>query len=245
MFFFFRTPTITVDFFTSMPHAFDYAKPTMAINNLPMWWRNLPKKQPTMLDAGPTMKGCPGLIELYKRGIVMPLWSDLLLTIGGTDDREFNFEYQFSDFTSDIEAHTSEQTGNFYHSDIYQNIKFLVPWKIRASSNDPFLMTDVTYNRNSQKDFFVPNGILHLDRYVQPNINAFFARHSSHKEYFFKHGTPLVHLIPLTNKKVKLKTHLISQQESMFLDERIKLRARIKFFNGYLRAKNIKDKEGC
>lgn len=231
MFFFFRPSTITIDFFTDMPHAFHHAKPIPAIESIPPWWRQLPKNKPDFGGDLKSMRYCPGFTNLYKRGFVIPLWSDLLLSIAGTSSGDYEYKYQFADLHGSLEAHQPNQWGDFYRPDTYQNIKLVNPWMAKTKSKEPFLMTDLTYSRNTQNQFFVANGVLDFHQYITPNVHLFFIRTASTKEHFLKHGEPLAHVIPLSDKKVKIKTHLIETEEKLKMEKYAHMR--LKFVNNY------------
>ena len=82
MFFFFKRKKIVVDCFTDN-YSINELFPIQTANNFyPDWWKNLPKTYDAMNKWGlrvsqSTMKKCPAIIDLYKTGFIMPLWSDL------------------------------------------------------------------------------------------------------------------------------------------------------------------------
>jgi hypothetical protein len=70
-------------------------------STIPSWWKSLPKRSETdnlnSLD-GATLKSCLGFTNLYNRGFVIPMWSDLSVRVG--QDGPDNFNYHYADLVS-------------------------------------------------------------------------------------------------------------------------------------------------
>ena len=75
-----------------------------AIKCLPEWFKSVPlyppKKNPD-IHLG-TIKQCPGFIDIFKKGFVVPLWCDLYLEI---KDNEIKWETPDKKFIFDIHPH--------------------------------------------------------------------------------------------------------------------------------------------
>ena len=97
MFSFGKEKPLIVHFFTTREEVFLHAKPKKAMQYMPKWVKELPKPHfpedmESPLHKKLNMKSCPGLVNLYRKGFVFPLWSDLNVEIMGD-----GWRYQFSD----------------------------------------------------------------------------------------------------------------------------------------------------
>lgn len=193
---------IIVDCFTDKQHVYDFAKVDRGIRFMPEWWKNMP---PTYLSnnqftVNPTIKRCPGFINYYKNSFVVPLWSDL-----GVDTRD-GIAWQFSDQQSVAELHPQEQLGPLLPG--YQHIKLLNPWLMQCNEPVEFLADSLLYSM--PEDVLGSPGIIEFFYQTGANINLFFRRGNL---YNLQHGTPLLSLIPLTERKVEFKCHLVTPLE--------------------------------
>lgn len=205
--FFFKKKQLHVDFFTCRSEVYDYASIDQASKFIPRWWRDLPK-----LSKGETsfnMRYCSGFNDLYKRGVIIPLWSDLNVVIGpqGTTGGA----YQYSDMTSKADYHPQEQRGDFASDSIH--LKLINPWVARCSEDVPWISIGTQYNQQSLSDYALVNGILEFKYQYGININLMFARHAAERSILIEHGTPLMQLIPLDGRKVVHHNHLVSADE--------------------------------
>ena len=77
MFFNFIRPKIVVDAFTYVESIEKIAPISQASQYIPGWWKSLPKHYPTkgaVIEGitTPTMRSCPGVMELFPRGLILP-----------------------------------------------------------------------------------------------------------------------------------------------------------------------------
>ena len=231
--FFFKKKQVHIDFFTARKEVYKYAPIEQANKFLPRWWRDLPI--PPKNSTNINMRYCTGLNDLYKRGVVVPLWSDLNIGIGalGTESGS----YQYSDNTSAADFHPVQQRGSFAPDSLH--IKLINPWNARCSEDIRWISIGTQYNQQSLSDYALVNGVLEFRYQHSMNINLMFARHAAESSYFIEHGTPLMHLIPLDDRSVVHHNHLVS------IDEMIKMKsARISFQAKYYKILQLaKNKE--
>lgn len=85
MLFIFKKKKIVLDCFTADPLVHKYYPVSRASNFKPKWFMDIPfeckstdmgEKDPRIL---PTLRTCPGVIELLNKSIVIPLSSDLMI----------------------------------------------------------------------------------------------------------------------------------------------------------------------
>lgn len=169
---------------------------------------NLNSKLTTSL---PTIKHCNGITDLFSSGFIIPSWATVSIECLG--------DGQFNTSTSNIfpiECHDRQQFG----SDIfkgYSHVKFISPWIITEKTGIKFLWSQPSWHLTNIKDNFgIPSAVVDYKYQFATNINC-FQKYNSIIDISV--GDPLVHMVPLTEKKVKLKVHIISEIEYHKINE--------------------------
>lgn len=209
MLFFFNKRPIHVDAFTYMPLAYECAPIREAKYFYPSWWKALPKetKQPNSFEPAPTMRTCNGFIDLYQHGYVMPLWSDLIIKVN--EDRSYN--WIFSDLNSSATHHPQEQGGGFVTANNIQVLKLHCPWRIKTKEELYWNYMAPFWSQSVQDDWVTPPGIVSF--YQQRSINIFLLVKNMTTARVFQIDflTPALHLVPLTDRPVKLHVHFVDK----------------------------------
>tara|TARA_Y100000114_G_scaffold69601_1_gene63726 strand:- start:1048 stop:1767 length:720 start_codon:yes stop_codon:yes gene_type:complete len=206
--------TIHIDFLTGDTDIYQFSKIDYAMNFLPDWYKNLPAKNYLPEKPGGvriTMKGCLGLRDLFKKSLIIPLWSDMNIALGriGTDTTS----WAFADRKSDVELHTREDYGSFIGENT-QHLKLVSPWYGFSKSDVGFCFVQPMWNTVKYSDILhVLPGIIDFKYQAGTNVNILLSRKPENKVLELKHGMPLVHLVPLTEEKVKIKHHFVDQKE--------------------------------
>ena len=127
MFFFFKKPTITLDCFTTQSNVYHGAPIEKATKFFPEWWKNIPNH--TYDESGfyemMNMKRCSGFIDYYKKGIMIPMWSDFAIDIKPLPSQQYR--WQFSDGITEAEIHNSFQRGDYLQPPKYCHVKINTP----------------------------------------------------------------------------------------------------------------------
>jgi hypothetical protein len=211
--FIFKKGSVNVDLFTDHPAFFDHARPMKAAHFIPKWWKKLPSKAPIpegSLTPKRTMKTCAGFLDLYSSGFIQPLWCDLNIRV----TPEGNYAYQFSDEISKAEMHSEYQFEGSPFVNTYTHLKLVSPWVAKSKSESKWLFTNPFWNDFGLHDIYVPQGITRFNTVPVPlNVNLFFRRPETDVVHALPFGLPLVHILPLTDKKITLKHHLVSSTE--------------------------------
>lgn len=236
MFHFFRRSKIVLDCFTDNEYIALTAPIQKASAFLPQWWKDLPKSvelfQPdaSFPIGAPTLKTCYGFNQFYNVGIGIPLWTDLAIQIGANKE----FTWQFSDITTIAETHPSYQTGGVIDRNNYQHLKIANPWLLKCDDDIKFLLCGSPYNSldSEYNDIQVVPGIVDYKYMRECNINMLI-KNDKPKRLLIPMGDMIANLIPLTEKEVIVKRHVISTEElkSMYI-------RRITFFNSHKLTKN-------
>tara|TARA_R110002126_G_scaffold271430_1_gene415324 strand:+ start:445 stop:1215 length:771 start_codon:yes stop_codon:yes gene_type:complete len=240
---------IVLHCYTSRPEVFNYAPIRKTTAFFPEWWKALP---PSLafengLGSGATMKLCTGFTDLFAKGFVLPLWSDVGIDIEKkinpeVETHNYQFRYQFSDSTSSFQSHNIRQFGDSYPIPEYQHLKFISPWLFSCAEDISFLQIQPTWNFKNPEKMFVPPGILSFKYQGSVEVNAFWPRGIENTVHDLVFGQPLTQYIPLTERKIKLQLHLISHEE--FLNRK-SISTGTVFLNKYRNNKKILKERGC
>jgi len=240
--FFIKRSKVVIDCFTDNLNAAEYFPIKESNNFYPEWWKNLDKTHIVAESSGieipkSTMKSCDGLIALYQQGFMLPLWSDLIVETQGN-----GFRYTFADELGHIGSHDYEQMSTEFIS--YIHFKIHSPWFIKENKGVQFLFTQPSYNQvKTLCDWHILPGVIDFKYQHATNINFIAPRG---KRIQLTAGHPLAQLIPLTDKEIELRNHLIDPSNI----ENLKIKNNFyPFFRGsYKKLKKIidqKEKSKC
>lgn len=229
---------IVVDCFTANAQAYELFAIDHALAFLPDWWLNAPKEYEVRgLFPASTIKRCPAVINTFKHGIMIPLWSDLAIASrGGTD-----WEVKFSDPETSIEPHDSKQWDVYADPKEYMHMKLMSPWAISTKQGVSWTYGKPMWNFPANNNLFVAPGIVDFKNQHSTHVNILLPL-EKRDPYIIKAGTPIAQMIPLTEKVVDLKHHLLSDDE---YKARHKNKFSFAFTRGYVRATAIKKEKKC
>lgn len=208
--FFHRTPTIVLDCFVADPMTYSSTPIVKASKTLPEWWKKLPVPKikfdynnPDMYpNNDKNMRNCYGFIELFKKGAVLENWCDI--NIRTTPD---TYNYFYSGGSAPDNHPTSQFSGGFTD---YHHIKLMSPWVLSEKTGVQFLFIGAEWNLDKY-DIKVLPGVVDYRMNVVTHINMMLPRKNT--EIYFKIGQPLVHIIPLSDKKLQIRNHLVTKEE--------------------------------
>lgn len=204
---FFKKNNIILDCFTSEPGVAEVFSVGSIINNMPSWWKSCPNSTPTHdfpVELS-TIKRCPGIKDLFKTALVIPAWNEYILY----KDPAQGFSHIGPTRLAEGMQHQSGQLGDLYKD--YFHFKFVSPWYFKEKSGINWLMTTPTWHSNT--DILVPQGVIEFKTQHSTHVNIVSKKEQVLKEYKIKAGDPLAYLIPLTESNVKVKIHVVSQEE--------------------------------
>jgi len=212
---------IDVFCYTNNTNAYEFFPIRRAREFIPQWWKDIPNNMydetsnyHTRGFLKTTMKRCPGIIEYYKKGIMIPLWSDIETIV----DDKIN-EQGWSTVTADgssVEPHQDFQRGNFLSSGNWFLNKLCSPWLIETKEPLDFLYLQPHWNLDELNiDIMIPNGYISFYKNSHATNIQMFINKSLNRVINIDAGTPILHLVPLTDKKIKVHT--------LYDEERMKL----------------------
>jgi hypothetical protein len=212
MLFKFPQKKIVLDCFTALPSAIEYAPIHYAIKHIPDWWKNLPApSNPSQVEMR-NMRNCAGMVDYYKKSIAIPLWTDFKVSV-----KNKIFIWEFADQTGDATQHTKEQAKGFL--DGYQHLKINSPWLFKSEKNMNWVWSHPTYNYSYGTELVSLPGITEFYYQNSTNIN-FLLDLDEEQEIFIRQGQPLALLTPMSDRKVEIVRHLISQEEFLSIYRR-------------------------
>lgn len=241
MFFNFVRPKLVVDAFTMFAEINEINPIIPAVQAIPEWWKSLPKRcpMPGTTVAGlemPTMRTCPAVTELFTTGFVMPLWSDLALETKASGNSTWYWAGKVSDDAdAGVSWHDKNQYGPILDGHIH--LKLSSPWYISEKKGVSFYFTNPFWSQIELLQYIhTCPAIVSYKYQAQTNINILLPKID--RTMVVPSGTPMVHWIPLTDKAVIIKTHVISPREAhdRFSD------FRTSFFSNYAKTTKCKEK---
>jgi hypothetical protein len=212
--FFHRTPEIHVDCFTFSHSAYEYTPIVYANKTLPEWWKELPSSSKPIFGEKDgnkhmpinrktmTAKDCYAIIEFYKKGIVLENWCDYSVKV---ENDEINYCWS-SGLGADV--HVKEQLGNSFPNHLH--LKLFSPWKLKEKTGIKFMWVGDEWSLHEHM-FKVLPGIVSYDINTTTNVNIMLPKIDLVANIPI--GVPLIHIVPLSEKRLKFKNHLISEMD--------------------------------
>ena len=163
---------------------------------------------------------CPGIFELFKHGYIIPLHKDIIIKSKGerhectfvkTGDPSFGLSAQTSSSESDIQLVPIPPWA------IDRIFKITTGWHIIAPKGVRFLMLPIAYPDTF--DFTCTTGILDPSLSTQLNFQIFLNRSEDEESTVILAGTPLGHLIPLSEKKYELVQRNMNQEDRAWIEK--------------------------
>ncbi len=210
--FFIKEKEIVLECFTYLNHAYDYAKIDYAHKYVPDWWKKTPGQLPE-LTKGATIKHCTGLIDYYKKGIVIPSWFEFELSvapIGGFP------EWEWRSSNSDLDTSHSHVQLQFmgFAGQHGHNIKIVSPWALRTKEEVYFTWTEPLWNMVDYKNTIkILPAVVNYKYNHASEINLFIEQKDFPQRCTIPALNPLVIMHPLTERPIKLVHHNVTKDE--------------------------------
>lgn len=208
---FFKKTKIVIDAFTDNASVFNYHPIEKATKFIPSWWKSLPTSverpyRDMMMDE-PTIKKCAGFTSLFKEGFILPSWTDIQIK---TTDNSYTFKVALSFIEPALQHHETWQYGETFND--YIHLKIISPWFLKCKESVEFACVQPSWNLvNHWSDIQILPGVIDFKYQTSVNVNMFLAK--NREKIFINAGTPLYHILPLTDKEVIIKNHLVDTTE--------------------------------
>lgn len=212
--FFMKRPTVILDCFTFVNHAYRLAPVAMGTKYFPSWWRALPTPPDKFsFDAGVrnNMKHCTGLVDLYRKAVVVPLWSELTVRVDSAHTNQV--QYHFSDQVSQAFAHDVDEYKGFVDPAGFQHLKLHVPWHLETKEDINWVAVPPVYNQNL-KEYQTMPGILNFKHQYSVNTQLMFPRPATGvADTTIPFNTPLLLLLPMSERRIEIRNHMLTVEE--------------------------------
>lgn len=210
---------IVVDCFTPFRSVNELYRIRKAISYFPEDIRSLDRyttvtnPQTNITQKISTIKGCNGLTEFYKMGFIMPFWTDAVFQPKSFTEGKSSLGLLSKEFSFD--THPPMQYPTLYEG--WVHAKLHAPWRLKEKTGVKFSWNAASWNLHKHaKNFVVAPGGLWFDTQVTAHVNIFINRDVERFE--LSGGTPLVHIIPLSDKEVDIRCHEITVEEFIRMD---------------------------
>ena len=236
-----KNKEIVVHCYTDRPEVYNYFPVVPNKKIIPDWFKNLKApffKSPE--NSQTNLKLCPGITNLFKTSFTIPLWSDLFLEIGETNSEYYRWQY--SDRCSDIGLHPPHQHGGHFKTKEYQHLKIISPWQFQCEEDVSFLAIEPFWQFKELNNISILPGIVEFYSQHNTNINLFVRRESKKQDILLNAGSPLYTYVPITERKVRVETHLVSSKK---LHNLSKVSYPMKFINHYGAALKLNKARKC
>lgn len=232
----FKTSTVVLDCFTTSEIIAKTAPVDFATRHYPEWWKALPKSYIGLDDffPSPTMKGCVGMIDYYRKSVALPLWSDLAIQVGTNG----SYRWQFSDSVCRADVHPEQQRGTYLPSQKYGHLKLATPWLFSTKKDVSWVWSQPMYNFEEPEHFYIPPGVLNFKYQSGANVNLMVDL-SKPKQILIPFNQVMAFLTPMTDKHVEIKRHVVTDSEYHKLTM---AGQRLTFLNKYRKIAKFTDK---
>lgn len=218
MMFWIKPTKIHVDCFTYDEIVYNNFKIDRAKEFIPDWWKKIPNNQYSKVNTDPnsslhirqlTVKQCNGFRDLFQEGMIFPSWVDAQIEM--LDDGKFYISgHDVPSINIEVGYHGREQIT----TSVYENcgqIKLVSPWFLEEKTGVKFSwMPCMWHNTHNIELMHVLTGVMDFKTQKATNINMYIKKGSIVKIHA---GDPLVHMIPLSDKKLEVHHHLLSHEE--------------------------------
>ena len=223
MLFKFKQKPIVVDCFTSDKAAFELAPIAPVSKFKPKWWKSLDR-------GGQNVRACPAFVNIYQHGFVIPCPIEYSVVVKKIDEKAHPEHYLQEKFllpdrdpigiwvTSGKDRFGFESPTHFHpvehslgwKSSTHRNLKILTGWRFCCSEYVKFYMAPMTWDDYQEDDYFVTSGLIDFKYNHSTNIHTWIDIRKEH-EFVIPMGRPMQHIIPLTERPIKLNLEWIPE----------------------------------
>lgn len=203
MFNIFRRPSkIYVDCFTDVEELPKLFPIIHASERIPNFWKTLPTTVPHLGPQRGTMKTCPGVSSLYRTGFIIQSWSDYWIDV---ENNKLSWQPQGA-----AESHNPSQWNDAFKN--HYHLKLVSPWRIREKTGVKFMFTNTIWHDEEFKPK-VLNGIVEYKYQHTTSVNMLIPKNMFPKSQLIPAGKELAHIVPLSEKDVVIKMHVVDDKE--------------------------------
>tara|TARA_R110001606_G_scaffold254088_1_gene402011 strand:- start:160 stop:915 length:756 start_codon:yes stop_codon:yes gene_type:complete len=240
----FKDKPIELHCYTTRADVYNYAPIKQGAETSRPWFKAIPtnKKSRAITGEHITAKTCPAIVNDLKTGIILPLWSDVRIQVAPICPVEDHWwKYQYADGLSKAANHTFNQLGMGEIDKEATILQLISPWKFRCSHDIPFMYTGDQLELIKHGKLEIVQGVIDFRYQASAAVSILVRKKETEIDVVLPYLTPLLKLIPLTEKKIKVVNHLVSEKEYYNL---AKLNTKVSFNSSYYKCKAALGKNG-
>lgn len=232
--------------YTDRADVYNYFPIQKANKFIPEWFKELPRPDVYGIDDDfeliqeSNLKECVGFTNYFSKGFILPLWSDLLLEISEKGNSRYKWAY--SDGISELETHDERSNGKHFLDTEYQHLKLDSPWRFKCTENIQFLTVEPEWYFDKLQSIHILSGVLDFQTNSATSVNMYVKRQQNHQKILLSSGLPIYHFVPLTEKKIDLKIHLVSKEKKQLIKQS---NSRISFNRHFEKKRKILNRTKC
>ena len=233
--FWIKDKTIVLDSFVTEEWILNYNPIQKASNFIPQWFKEQDNYFKNGFKDMETMKQCPAILDLLNKGLVLPLWSDFSLNIN-QEQKEVHWEFadKIDAIINTAQTHPVEQWKDYANPDKYFQLKLISPWLFNTKEDIKFHWSSSYFNNELSLPYSIMSAIVDFKYQSGTHVNMIIDLNRAKQGFTINATKPLVHLIPLTEKKVVVKNHIVSTEEYRQIQNKYK---KVFFTNNYKKIK--------
>jgi hypothetical protein len=234
--FWFKRKEIVVDLFTPFQSVADEYPIELTRKFTPKWFKGA--KPSYLVDdfkPHPTLKGCTGMLDLWQKGFIIPLWTDCVVKVNKVNQEvgAGDFEWQTADSRTTPISHHHNQWSMFADPKKHGHFKFGDCWAMKTKEDIKWHWSAPYWHQGLDLDYTTPPAIINgYDTSMTLNVQLML-KVDKPKVIEFTAGDPMVQMIPLSDRNIKIKTHVVDHQEFINLTSEASGIGVSKFINGY------------
>lgn len=222
--FMFSKKSINVTAYTFNPSYFNSAKPEYQSTEKPDWLKKLKTfflerdERSTIIVKNPTAAVCPAIKDFLHLPIQLKMWADIDIKI--FPDGSWT-HYSRPDWQVQVVEHRKTQYGEAYNNRIA--LKLNSPWYFVSDQEIKFTFIESHYSTSffRDQDIVIPPGIIDYSFQHSTNIHLSFPIKSEPYVVHLKHGTPLISMFPITERKVNFEVKQVSFDEWQQINQKM------------------------
>ena len=203
-----------IEFVSTVPglEAIEECRPVQAQKAAPDWWRRMPKVDGETGQT--TVKKCPGMVDHFTNGYVIPMWADVRLTYSRRLDT-WSVESGSGPSRFFWDVHGNGQFRNharaqYLGRELSFVFKAISPWNIITPRGWSVYQMPMFYHYDN--DFAVMPGVIDTD--VHHVINQQVMYFGDEDEVVIKQGTPFVQYVPFKRQKIKSEIRMATKKDA-------------------------------
>jgi hypothetical protein len=205
-----------IEVITYASSTYDFWDLIEAKKAVPKWWKDMAIKFDDVIPLTPnpifekfkrpisTVKQCPAIQDILSTGIIFKAWSDITILVSPDGVVESIIADEKIGPSGEGSNHPYIQRNGVFKN--YAHYKLTPPIFLKTKTYRKFLWTGAFWHNPSlvENNIHIVPGIIDYKTQTGMNINMFLPLKNEPYQLNINFGDPLIHLIPLDNKPIKI-----------------------------------------